>query len=108
MADKSIMVSYYFYYDKDSLLYILEPSAFNLYLTLEGRFYTQKEHGVNNTNLLFMPQVKILSNLNLRLGDKANPLMSLFDIVSVPGETVNSKCSALEILALDEDIDGDI
>jgi len=56
-----------------------------------------------------MPKVRVVSDINLRLGERADPTMSVFNIIALP-ETVSSNKQSLimEITRLSEDIDGNI
>ncbi|MBO7535658.1 MAG: hypothetical protein J6T34_00765 [Bacilli bacterium] len=77
---------------------------------MEGKFYSKDENeGMNYTNLIYMPKVRIVSDINLRLGERADPTMSVFNIIAMP-ENVggNKKSLILEITRLSEDIDGNI
>jgi hypothetical protein len=78
--------------------------------TLEGKFYSKDENeGKNYTNLIYMPKVRVVSDINLRLGERADPTMSVFNIIALP-ETVSSNKQSLimEITRLSDDIDGNI
>ena len=55
-----------------------------------------------------MPKVRIVSNINLRLGERADPTVSTFNIVGLPETVGDKKNMILEIVRLDEDIDADI
>ena len=56
-----------------------------------------------------MPKVRVVSDINLRLGERADPTMSVFNIIGLP-EIVgaNKKGMILEITRLGKDIDGEI
>jgi len=53
-----------------------------------------------------MPRVRVVSDINLRLGERADPTTSVFHIIGLP-ETIsnNSKGTILEITRLNDDID---
>jgi hypothetical protein len=77
--------------------------------TLEGKFYSKDENeGQNYTNILYMPKVRIVSNINLRLGERADPTVSTFNIVGLPDVVGNKKDVIVEIIKLGEDIDDDM
>jgi len=56
-----------------------------------------------------MPKVRVVSDINLRLGERANPTVGVFNIIGLP-ENVggNKKSMILEITRLGKDIDGDL
>jgi len=54
-----------------------------------------------------MPKVRIVSDINLRLGERADPTVSVFNIIGLPETTTDKKNMILEITRLDEDIDDD-
>ena len=55
-----------------------------------------------------MPKVRVVSDINLRLGERADPTMSAFNIIGMPEHAGGNKNSLiLEIIRLDKDIDDD-
>ena len=87
-TDRKYVVDYYYEYGKEVLSYTLKKERFNGLFTLEGKFYSKDEsEGMNYTNILYMPKVRIVSDINLRLGERADPTVSAFDIIGLP-ETV--------------------
>jgi len=82
------VVDYYYKYEDEALIYSVEKERFNGLFTLEAKFYSKDENeGINYTNVLYMPKVRIVSNINLRLGERADPTVSTFNIIGLP-ETV--------------------
>ena len=76
---------------------------------LEGKFYTKDENdGLNTTNVLTMPKVRVMSNINLRLGERVDPTISVFNIIAMPNKTEMSKDLIMDITRLSNDIDADI
>jgi hypothetical protein len=56
-----------------------------------------------------MPKVRVVSDINLRLGERADPTMSVFNIIGLPESLGgNKKSLILEITRLGEDLDGNI
>jgi len=82
------VIDYYYQYEDEALIYSVKKDRFNNLFTLEAKFYSKDENeGQNYTNVLYMPKVRIVSNINLRLGERADPTVSTFNIIGLP-ETV--------------------
>ena len=108
-ATKNYIVDYYYEYKDEALIYTIQKERFNGLFTLEGKFYSKDENdGLNYTNLIYMPKVRVVSDVNLRLGERADPTTSVFNIIGLP-ENVggNRKGMILEITRLSEDIDAE-
>ncbi len=108
--NKEYLVDYYYEYGDKALIYTVQKERFNGLFTLEGKFYSKDENeGYNYTNLIYMPKVRVVSDINLRLGERADPAVSTFNIIGLP-ENVggNKKSLILEITRLNSDEDGDI
>lgn len=106
---KQYVVDYYYEYRDEALIYTIEKERFNGLFTLEGKFYSKDENeGMNYTNVLYMPKVRVVSNINLRLGERADPTVSTFNIIGLPETVGNYKNLIMNITRLGQDIDGDI
>ena len=56
-----------------------------------------------------MPKVRVVSDINLRLGERADPSVATFNIIGMPQNTAyNRKGLILEITRLNENIDDEI
>ena len=108
--NKKYIVDYYYEYNDEALIYTIQKERFNGLFTLEGKFYSKDENeGKNYTNLIYMPKVRVVSDINLRLGERADPTMSVFNIIGLPESLGgNKKSLILEITRLGEDLDGNI
>ena len=103
------IVDYYFEYGDEALIYVIQKERFNGTFLLEGKFYTKDENeGLNTTNVLTMPKVRVISNINLRLGERADPTTSIFNIIAMPNNTDTSNALIMDIARLSDDIDADI
>ena len=108
-ATKRYVVDYYYEYKDEALIYLIQKERFNGLFTLEGKFYSKDENnGLNYTNLIYMPKVRVVSDINLRLGERADPTTSVFNIVGMPEKTDDSNNLILKITRLNGDIDADI
>ena len=103
------LIDYYYEYEKEALIYGVEKERFNGLFTLEAKFYSKDENeGQNYTNILYMPKVRIVSDINLRLGERADPTVSTFNIIGMPETVGDQKNLIMEITRLGQDIDADI
>ena len=100
------LIDYYYEFGDEALIYTIQQDRFKGLFTLEGKFYSKDENeGKNYTNLLYMPKVRVVSDISLRLGERADPTMSVFNIVGMPITTTDRKNMILEITRLNDDID---
>ena len=105
--NKQYIVDYYYQYNKQALIYTIQKERFNGLFTLEGKFYSKDENdGLNYTNLIYMPKVRVVSDISLRLGERADPTVSVFSIIGLPENTGNDrKGLIMELTRLSEDIE---
>lgn len=106
-ADQEIMVNYYYYSENSGTIYTLsrERKA-NLY-SLEATFYLKDENdGRLHTGILEMPKVYIMSNINLRMGERADPTVGTFRIMAMPEDYDGYDSMVWRMTYLDEDIYG--
>ena len=107
--NRKYVVDYYYEYEDKALIYSVKKERFNGLFTLEAKFYSKDENeGQNYTNILYMPKVRIVSNINLRLGERADPTVSTFNIIGLPETVGDQKNLIMEITRLGQDIDADI
>ncbi len=108
--DCEYIIEYYYQYPTEALIYRIQKQRFNGLFTLEGKFYSKDENeGINYTNLIYMPKVRVVSDINLRLGEKADPTMSVFNIIGMPENMGSNKEGLiLQMTRLDSDIDSDV
>lgn len=106
---KRYIVDYYYENRDEALIYLIQKERFNGLFTLEGKFYSKDENeGMNYTNLIYMPKVRVVSDINLRLGERADPTTSVFNIVGMPEKTDESNNLIVKIIRLNQDVDADI
>lgn len=105
--NKTIVADYYFIPKKGAITYTMDRERKpNLY-TLEATFYLKDENeGLLHTGILEMPKVYIMSNINLRMGERADPTVGTFRIVAMPDNLDNHEATVCRITYLDEDIYG--
>lgn len=103
---KNYIVDYYYEYNDEALLYTIQKERFNGLFTLEGKFYSKDENeGQNYTNIIYMPKVRVVSNIDLRLGERADPAVGNFEIIALPENTVDYQNLIMDIQKLNDDID---
>ena len=106
---RKYVVDYYYKYEDEALIYSVQKERFNGLFTLEAKFYSKDENeGINYTNVLWMPKVRVVSNINLRLGERADPAVSNFSLIGLPETVGDQKNLIMEITRLAEDVDADI
>ena len=83
-AGKTIVADYYFVPKSGAITYTMDRERKpNLY-TLEATFYLKDENeGLLHTGILEMPKVYIMSNINLRMGERADPTVGTFRIMAI-------------------------
>jgi len=103
--EKQYIVDYYFEYLDEALIYTITKERFAGLFTLEGKFYSKDENdGINYTNVLYMPKVRIVSDINLRLGERADPTTSVFNIIGMPETTDGDRNLILRTVRLNTNI----
>lgn len=102
-----VFISYYYVESTSAIDYVLGyKNLNNSFFNFEGKMYYQEESkGENKTCLVKAPRVQILSNMLLKAGAKANPIVANFTLVAFPIEKQKGK--TLTLRYLDRDIDGD-
>lgn len=105
--DFCIMADYYYKPKISSITYTMDRERKpNLY-SLEATFYLKDENdGRLHTGILEMPKVYIMSNINLRMGERADPTVGTFRIVAMPENYDNYEAMVWRVTYLDDDIYG--
>lgn len=104
---KKIVADYYFLYQNDILTYTLTRERLaNLY-TVEATFYLKDENdGLLHSGLIRMPKAYIASNINLRMGERADPMVSTFNVIAMPDSQESDENMICEIILFEDDITG--
>lgn len=97
----------YRYYEKVTSC-ILGRKLIQGYLQLEGKSRVKDDiTGKTRTVILRIPRLKLVSDLTMRLGREATPVLANFNAIGLPtGERGNKQI--MELLFLSDDIDADI
>ena len=103
-----IVVDYYYNYDNGYSILSFGRGLTNGYLSLEGKTRVKDDiTGQVTTGIIKIPKLKLLSNLSMRLGQDAVPLVGRLEAIAVPtGERGHKK--VMELIFLNDDIDSDI
>lgn len=105
---QDIIVDYWYNYIGSSSIMVVGRNLTNGYLSLSGKTRVKDEiTGQVKTGIINIPKLKLMSDLSMRLGENATPIMGQMDAVAIPvGNRGNKK--VMEILFLEEDIDSDM
>lgn len=78
------------------------------YLTLEGKTRVKDDiTGQTHTGILYIPKLKLMSDLSMRLGANAQPQVGRLDALAVPiGDRKSTE--VMHLIFLDDDIDSDM
>lgn len=104
----SVIVDYSYDYNKGAKVYNLGSKYFNGYLELEGTTRVKDDvTGQVVTGLIKIPRLRLMSDLSIRLGAQASPVVANFTAVGVPvGSRGNTYIS--EFYLLNDDINSDL
>ena len=104
---KDVIVDYEYGYDNGADVSLIGEDIFDGYVSLEGRSRIKDDvTGKTHTAIIYIPKLKITSDFNLTLGEKAQPIVGKFSAVALAtGDRKHSK--ALEIYYLEDDLDKD-
>lgn len=103
-----VIVDYCYCYRNDTSIFKLGSSYYNGFLELEGLTRVKDdETGQVVTGILHIPKLKLVSDLSMRLGKQANPVVANFSAVGIPvGSRGNTYVS--EFYLLSDDILSDL
>lgn len=98
-----------FYYDYNNTFTQLKigEKLIQGYLQLEGKTRVKDDiTGKTHTAILRIPKLKLVSDLSMRLGREAGPVIANFSAIGVPEGTRGSK-KIMEMIFLSDDVDAD-
>lgn len=107
-AYTEVVVDYQFEYKNKMEELIVGTQLTNGYLELEGKTRVKDDiTGHTHTGIIKIPRLKLMSNLSMRLGENAGPLVGNFSAIGYPiGAKGNKKI--MELFFLSDDIDSDM
>lgn len=105
---QNIIADYQYEYKNKVEELVIGSQLTNGYLELEGKTrYKDDVTGHTYTGIIKIPRLKLMSNLSMRLGENASPVVGSFSAIAVPtGERGNKK--VMELFFLSDDIDSDM
>lgn len=103
-----VVVRYTFNYSNNVYDYKIGRRLVNSFVELEGRTRVKDDvSGQVTTGIIKIPRLKILSELSIKLGEQANPVVGRFDALCVPvGSRGNTR--VMDFIMLSDDIDSDL
>lgn len=102
-----VEVDYQFYYTNEVSTMTVGKRLIEGFLQLEGKTRVKDDiTGKTRTALLRIPRLKLVSDLSMRLGREAGPLLANFAAVGYPGVGRDKK--VMEMLFLSDDIDAEM
>jgi len=101
-------INYNFEYDKGATVIKIGQQLLAGFLRLEGKTRVKDDTtGHTVTGIITIPKLKLMSDLSMRLGLQADPLMANFTGVGYPVGSKGNK-TVLDMVLLNDDIDSDI
>lgn len=103
-----VIVDYNYIYDNGAQVVKIGKALISGYLSLEGKTRVKDDiSGKTKTGIIKIPRLKLMSDLSMRLGKNANPMVANFRVKALPsGDRVNPE--VMNILFLNDDIDSDM
>ena len=103
-----VVIRYLFIYNDRMRCVKVGTPLINGYLSFEGKMRLKdRTDGYETTGILKIPKLKLMSDLSIRLGEEANPLITQFKAIGYPvGERGNK--TVCDISFLNEDIDSEV
>lgn len=106
-GEAEIVADYYYEPENQPITYTMNRERKAKLYSLEATFYLKDENdGLLHTGVLEMPKISILSNINLRMGERADPTVGTFRIVAMPDDLDGNTDTICRISYLDEDVYG--
>lgn len=107
-AYKELILDYDFEYQNGGSLISVGQRLFKGFLRLEGRTKIKDDvTGYTHTGIIIIPKLKLMSDLSIRLGENANPVVGRFQAKALP-DGYGSDQKVMEMYFLNDDIDSDM
>ena len=103
----NLIVDYTYQYMNGGSILTIGPRLVRGFLSLEGRTRVKDDvTGHTHTGILVIPKVKLMSDLSMRLGENANPVVGRTEAIAIPDESSDHR--VMELYFLNDDIDSDM
>ena len=103
-----VEVDFEFEYQDETSSIIVGQKLIDGYLLLEGKTRVKDDiTGKTRTAILRIPRLKLVSDLSMRLGREANPVLASFNAIGLPVGGKGTK-QIMELLFLNDDIDAEM
>ena len=103
-----VEVDFQYVYTNDVTIMNIGQKLIGGFLLLEGKTRVKDDiTGKTHTAILRIPRLKLVSDLSMRLGREANPLLASFAAVGYPVGSGKSQ-KVMEMLFLNDDIDAEM
>ena len=103
-----VEIDFDYYYQNGGTSCVLGRKLIQGYLQLEGKSRVKDDiTGKTRTAILRIPRLKLVSDLTMRLGREATPVLANFNAIGLPVGGKGSK-KIMELLFLNDDIDADM
>jgi hypothetical protein len=104
----NVIIDYQYFYTNESTSVIIGQQAIKGYLSVQGKTRVKDDiTGQVKTGIIKLPKVKLMSDLSMRLGEKANPMVANFTVMAYPVGNYGRQ-RIMEMHFLTNDIDADI
>ena len=102
------IVDYSYQYSNGFKRLLIGQALTTGFLTLTGKTRVKDDiTGQTHTGILYVPKLKLTSNLSMRLGENAQPQIGRFDALAIPtGDRWNTE--VMHLVLLEDDIDSDM
>ena len=102
-----VEVDYQYFYNNEVTVMSVGQKLIDGFLSLEGKTRVKDDiTGKTRTAILRIPRLKLVSDLSMRLGREAGPLLANFAAVGYP--SVGRDKKVMEMLFLNDDIDAEM
>ncbi len=103
-----LKVIYDYLYKDSTTIMTIGRHWLNGYLELRGKTRLKDDKtGLITTGIILIPKLKLMSDLSIRLGDSAQPVLGVFNAVAYPFGARGEE-RIMDFILLSEDIDSDL
>lgn len=103
-----VVADYYERYNNGAQLFKIGNTLSDGFFLLEGRTRVKDDiTGQTKTGIITIPRLKLVSDLSMRLGREASPVVTQLNAIACPTDSKGIK-TVMDILLLEDDIDSDM